>query len=149
MLFVTGGAGLIGSRFVLGWIAQNHELAVNMDSLRYAGDLQNSPSSQADETHGSFKCDTTDLPPFEHLSVATWASVILNFASESYVGRPMNEQRDVTQTDIVGLVRVLEKVCAFFFESFSQLGFDNTALLDFCSVQDNHSRSVRGALRHL
>ena len=41
MILVTGGAGFIGSNFVLDWVETTGELAVNLDALTYAGNLQN------------------------------------------------------------------------------------------------------------
>nr|MDH4449243.1 GDP-mannose 4,6-dehydratase [Rhodoferax sp.] len=40
-LLVTGGAGFIGSNFVLDWLAQSTETVVNLDKLTYAGNLHN------------------------------------------------------------------------------------------------------------
>jgi dTDP-glucose 4,6-dehydratase len=40
-ILVTGGAGFIGSNFVLDWVAQSHEPIVNLDKLTYAGNLEN------------------------------------------------------------------------------------------------------------
>ena len=40
-IFVTGGAGFIGSNFVIDWLAASDELVVNLDKLTYAGNLQN------------------------------------------------------------------------------------------------------------
>jgi dTDP-glucose 4,6-dehydratase len=41
MIFVTGGAGFIGSNFVLDWLAQSDEPVLNLDKLTYAGNLKN------------------------------------------------------------------------------------------------------------
>ena len=41
MILVTGGAGFIGSNFVLDWLAQSDEQIINLDKLTYAGNLQN------------------------------------------------------------------------------------------------------------
>ena len=41
MILVTGGAGFIGSNFVLDWLAGNNEPVVNLDKLTYAGNLGN------------------------------------------------------------------------------------------------------------
>jgi dTDP-D-glucose 4,6-dehydratase len=40
-LLVTGGAGFIGSNFVLDWLAQSHEPLINLDKLTYAGNTEN------------------------------------------------------------------------------------------------------------
>ena len=51
MILVTGGAGFIGSNFVLDWLAQSDETIVNLDKLTYAGNLQNLSSLTGDPRH--------------------------------------------------------------------------------------------------
>ena len=48
-ILVTGGAGFIGSNFVLDWLAQSEETLVNLDKLTYAGNLHNLESLQNDQ----------------------------------------------------------------------------------------------------
>ena len=58
MILVTGGAGFIGSNFVLDWLAQSGEAIVNLDKLTYAGNLENLASLQDNPNHvfGAFNC---------------------------------------------------------------------------------------------
>ena len=51
MILVTGGAGFIGSNFVLDWLAQSDEAVVNLDKLTYAGNRENLASLQTDSRH--------------------------------------------------------------------------------------------------
>ncbi|HET7403705.1 MAG TPA: NAD-dependent epimerase/dehydratase family protein, partial [Usitatibacter sp.] len=51
MILVTGGAGFIGSNFVLDWIAANGEPVVNLDKLTYAGNAENLASLEGDARH--------------------------------------------------------------------------------------------------
>ena len=51
MILVTGGAGFIGSNFVLDWLAQSNEGIINLDKLTYAGNLQNLSSLTEDPRH--------------------------------------------------------------------------------------------------
>ena len=50
-ILVTGGAGFIGSNFVLDWLAQGGETVVNLDALTYAGNLRNLAALQGDARH--------------------------------------------------------------------------------------------------
>ena len=59
-ILVTGGAGFIGSNFVLDWLAQLDEPVVNLDKLSYAGNLENLASLQGNERHIFVKGDIGD-----------------------------------------------------------------------------------------
>jgi dTDP-glucose 4,6-dehydratase len=56
-VLVTGGAGFIGSNFVLDWLTLNDEPIVNLDNLTYAGNLQNLASIAHDKRHIFIKGD--------------------------------------------------------------------------------------------
>ena len=60
MIFVTGGAGFIGSNFVLDWLAQSSETVVNFDKLTYAGNLNNLASISDDSRHIFVQGDIND-----------------------------------------------------------------------------------------
>ncbi len=60
MLLITGGAGFIGSNFVLDWLAQSDEPVVNLDKLTYAGSLENLASLQGDARHTFVQGDLGD-----------------------------------------------------------------------------------------
>jgi dTDP-glucose 4,6-dehydratase len=60
MILVTGGAGFIGSNFVLDWLAQCDEPVINLDKLTYAGNMNNLQSLQQDSRHLCVKGDIGD-----------------------------------------------------------------------------------------
>ncbi|MDB5824732.1 MAG: rfbB, partial [Herminiimonas sp.] len=60
MIFVTGGAGFIGSNFVLDWLGQSPEPVVNVDKLTYAGNLGNLASVAHDARHVFVQADIND-----------------------------------------------------------------------------------------
>jgi len=109
-VLVTGGAGFIGSNFVLDWLAVNDEPIVNLDNLTYAGNLQNLTDIEGDERHIFVKGDIADYE-----LALSWLSkhrvrAVLNFAAESHVDRSIHGPEDFIQTNIVGTFRLLEAV---------------------------------------
>ena len=60
-ILVTGGAGFIGSNFVLDWLAQSDETLVNLDALTYAGNLDNLASLNGDARHIFVKGDKSEV----------------------------------------------------------------------------------------
>jgi dTDP-glucose 4,6-dehydratase len=113
MIFVTGGAGFIGSNFVLDWLAQSDEPVVNIDSLTYAGNLENLASLQADPRHTFVKGDIADSSLVAGLLKTHQPRAIFNFAAESHVDRSIHGPEDFIQTNIVGTFRLLEEVRAY------------------------------------
>ncbi|MDH5263448.1 MAG: GDP-mannose 4,6-dehydratase, partial [Betaproteobacteria bacterium] len=67
MILVTGGAGFIGSNFVLDWLAQSAEPVVNLDKLTYAGNLANLASIADDPRHRFVQGDIGDGEAVEAL----------------------------------------------------------------------------------
>ena len=110
MIFVTGGAGFIGSNFVLDWFAQSDELVVNIDSLTYAGNLENLASLRTDPRHVFVKGDIADSSLVAGLLKTHQPRAIVNFAAESHVDRSIHGPEDFIQTNIVGTFRLLEEV---------------------------------------
>jgi dTDP-glucose 4,6-dehydratase len=113
MILVTGGAGFIGSNFVLDWLAQSSEPIVNLDKLTYAGNRENLASLQGDARHIFVQGDMGDRALVERLLAEHQPRAVLNFAAESHVDRSIHGPEDFIQTNIVGTFRLLEAVRAY------------------------------------
>ena len=112
MILVTGGAGFIGSNFVLDWLAEGREPVVNLDKLTYAGNPENLRSLDGDERHIFVHGDIGDQALVSSLLAEYKPRAIVNFAAESHVDRSIHGPEDFVQTNIVGSFRLLEAVRA-------------------------------------
>ncbi len=112
-ILVTGGAGFIGSNFVLDWLEVCDEPVVNVDKLTYAGNLQNLSSLQNDTRHIFVQADIGDYERILELLKQHQIRAVINFAAESHVDRSIHGPEDFIQTNIVGSFRLLEAVRCF------------------------------------
>lgn len=113
MILVTGGAGFIGSNFVLDWLEQSDEPVVNLDKLTYAGNLDNLASLANDGRHIFVKGDIGDFELVKRLLDEHKPRAVLNFAAESHVDRSIHGPEDFIQTNVVGTFHLLEAVRAY------------------------------------
>jgi len=113
MILVTGGAGFIGSNFVLDWFAQRDEGVVNLDKLTYAGNPENLASLKDDPRHVFVKGDIGDAALVGKLLAQHRPRAVVNFAAESHVDRSIHGPEDFIQTNIVGTFHLLEEVRAY------------------------------------
>ena len=113
MILVTGGAGFIGSNFVLDWLAGSEEPVVNLDKLTYAGNLHNLHSLQGDDRHIFVQGDIGDRALLDKLLAEHKPRAIVHFAAESHVDRSIHGPEDFIQTNVVGTLRLLEATRAY------------------------------------
>ena len=113
MILVTGGAGFIGSNFVLDWLEHGDEPVLNLDKLTYAGNLQNLASLDGDSRHVFVRGDIGDADLLKRLLSEYKPRAIVNFAAESHVDRSIHGPEDFIQTNIMGTFRLLEAVRAY------------------------------------
>lgn len=107
-VLVTGGAGFIGSNFILDWIAKTDEPILNLDKLTYAGNLDNLSSLDKNDQHMFAHGDICDADLVSRLLDEHRPRAILNFAAESHVDRSILGPADFIQTNIVGTFTLLE-----------------------------------------
>lgn len=108
MILVTGGAGFIGSNFVLDWLAQHDEPVLNLDKLTYAGNLNNLLSVQHDARHVFVHGDIGDTELVSSLLVSHRPRAIVHFAAESHVDRSILGPAAFIETNINGTFSLLE-----------------------------------------
>ncbi len=113
MILVTGGAGFIGSNFVLDWLVQHDEPIVNLDALTYAGNLNNLRSVEKDPRHIFVHGNIGDAALLSDLFTRYKPSAVVNFAAESHVDRSIHGPEDFIQTNILGTFRLLEAARAY------------------------------------
>ena len=110
MILVTGGAGFIGSNFVLRWLARGNEPVVNLDKLTYAGNPGNLAEIADDPRHVFVHGDIADRALLAQLFSEHQPRAVLNFAAESHVDRSIDGPGEFIQTNVVGTFQLLEEV---------------------------------------
>jgi dTDP-glucose 4,6-dehydratase len=110
MLLVTGGAGFIGSNFILDWCATSAEPVVNLDKLTYAGNLGNLAPLARDARHVFVRGDIGDSAQVEALLARYRPRAVLNFAAESHVDRSIHGPAQFIATNLVGTFGLLQTV---------------------------------------
>jgi dTDP-glucose 4,6-dehydratase len=112
-ILVTGGAGFIGSNFVLDWLAQSPDAVVNLDALTYAGNIENLAALEGDPRHTFVRGDIGDSKLVSELLTVHQPHCVINLAAESHVDRSIHGPADFIQTNIVGTFQLLESVRAY------------------------------------
>jgi len=110
MILTTGGAGFIGSNFVLDWCTQTDEPLINLDKLTYAGNLENLASLRDNPKHVFVHGDIGDVELVRRLLQEHQPRAVVNFAAESHVDRSIHGPDEFIQTNIVGTFHLLEAV---------------------------------------
>ncbi|PNQ78284.1 dTDP-glucose 4,6-dehydratase [Paenibacillus sp. F4] len=123
-LLVTGGAGFIGSNFVLYMLKQHPDYEiVNIDALTYAGNLENLKSIENNSKHSFIKADITDAQAIDQL-MQQGIDVVVNFAAESHVDRSILEPEVFVKTNILGTQVLLDAAKKYNVTKFVQVSTD-------------------------
>ncbi len=107
-ILVTGGAGFIGSNFVLDWLAQSDEPVINLDRLTYAGNLENLASLANDPRHIFVQGDICDRALVDTILQQNQPRALIHFAAESHVDRSIHGPSAFMRTNIDGTFTLLE-----------------------------------------
>jgi len=112
-ILVTGGAGFIGSNFVLQWIADSDARIVNLDLLTYAGNRRNLQSIEHNPRHIFVQGDICDQPLIASLLRQHQPRAIVHFAAESHVDRSIAGPAAFIQTNIFGTFTLLQQALTY------------------------------------
>ena len=106
-LFVTGGAGFIGSNFILYWVKKHKEdEIVNFDKLTYAGNLENLKNVEGNPRYTFVRGDVCDPKAVEE--AIKESDIVVHFAAESHVDRSIMEPAPFIMTNVVGTQVLLD-----------------------------------------
>ena len=108
MILVTGGAGFIGSNFVLDWLAGGGEPVVNLDALTYAGNLHNLDGLRGDARHVFVHGQIGDRALVDRLLAEHRPRAVVHFAAESHVDRSILGPEEFLRTNVYGTFTLLE-----------------------------------------
>ena len=129
-VLVTGGAGFIGSNFVLDWLAQSDERVVTLDALTYAGNRENLASLDGDARHVFVHGDIGDRALVDRLLAEHRPRALLHFAAESHVDRSIHGPGAFIKTNVEGSFTLLEAARAH----WGSLAGDEKAAFRFLHV---------------
>ena len=112
-ILVTGGAGFIGSNFVLDWLARSDEPVLNLDALTYAGNMENFAALDGDRRHVFVQGDICDRVLLDRLLAEHRPRALLHFAAESHVDRSIHGPAAFVRTNVEGTFTLLEAARAY------------------------------------
>ena len=116
LILVTGGAGFIGSNFILQWLAAERAGVVNLDKLTYAGNLKNLQSVEENPRYRLERGDIVDRELVGTLLARERPRAIVHFAAESHVDRSICGPDDFIRTNVNGTFSLLEEARAYWSE---------------------------------
>ncbi len=126
-LFITGGAGFIGSNFVRMAISRGHNV-LNFDALTYAGKRENHSDLEGKSNYLFVKGNICDEEAVEKVFKKQFSGkgfdVVINFAAESHVDRSIHAARIFSETNVLGTATMLEAARAADVPMFIQISTD-------------------------
>ena len=139
-ILVTGGAGFIGSNFVLNWIAKTQSAVVNLDLLTYAGNRGNLRSVEENPRHIFVRGDIGDGALVASLLKEHLPRAIVHFAAESHVDRSIEGPAAFIKTNVTGTFTLLDQARAY----WSALAKEDQAAFRFLHVSTDEVYGTLG-----
>jgi dTDP-glucose 4,6-dehydratase len=113
-IFVTGGAGFIGSAACRHLLADTGANVVNVDKLTYAANLDNIPSGIGNSRYAFERADICDAPLLRQLFAKYQPGAVMNLAAESHVDRSIDGPSEFIQTNVVGTFSMLQEALRYY-----------------------------------
>ena len=113
-LFITGGAGFIGSALVRLVLKKNNTHVTNIDKITYAGNLDSLEECKKHEKYNHEKVDICDANALNKIFSKQQPTAVMNLAAESHVDRSIDAPSDFINTNIVGTFTLLEAARNYF-----------------------------------
>ncbi len=126
-IFVTGGAGFIGSAVIRHIINNTNDSVVNIDKLTYAGNLESLISISENPNYTFIQADICDSEKIKQLFAEYQPDAIMHLAAESHVDRSIDGPSEFIQTNIIGTYTLLEAARHY----WNQLSIDKKSAFRF------------------
>ncbi|AZA63240.1 dTDP-glucose 4,6-dehydratase [Chryseobacterium indoltheticum] len=127
-LVITGGAGFIGSHVVRQFVLKYPDtLIINLDSLTYAGNLENLKDIEEETNYKFIKADITDSKHILDIFEEFQPDGIIHLAAESHVDRSITNPLDFVMTNVVGTVNLLNAAKHIWKDSFEGKRFHHVS----------------------
>lgn len=140
-IFITGGAGFIGSAVVRHIIGNTQDCVINLDKLTYAGNLESLVSVASSARYAFEKVDICDRAELDRVFAEHQPDAVMHLAAESHVDRSITGPADFIQTNIVGTYTLLEAARQY----WTQLDAERKAAFRFHHISTDE---VYGDLPH-
>lgn len=123
-ILVTGGAGFIGSNFIHYWLKKySKDQVINLDALKYAGNLENLKSVEKNSHYSFVKADISKFGELEPV-FKKGVDIVVNFAAQTHVDRSLYDPYEFINTNIVGTKNLLELSYKYKIKRFHQVSTD-------------------------
>ncbi len=110
---VTGGAGFIGSNFIIYMLGKYDDIKIiNVDSLTYAGNLENLKTIENNKNYSFIQADICDEAAIKRIFSENEIDYVVNFAAESHVDRSIKDPDIFARTNVMGTLNLLNNARA-------------------------------------